>query len=263
MLKARIVYLIIIVMCSWQGQAQIMKVDRIDVTADSSYWSGSVDFQLDVNNQSAEEEENATFVGTTLQADISFIGTNHLYKLINQLQYFSTGVGPFVSTGYGHFRIHWLRKKHFSYENFAQVQYDQGRNMKWRGLTGGGIKIRLFRLKKSYVHYGLGAMFEQERWTDFESNVIEKNLFKMTTYFGSEMALGKVGKVTTTLYYQTGYDADDAVHRNRISGDLNLEFEISEVLGFTSNFSLQYEDKPIIDINNIIYSITNGITLNF
>ena len=135
--------------------------------------------------------------------------------------------------------------------------------MKWRGLTGGGIKVRLFRKKNSYVHYGLGAMFEQERWTDFESNVIEKNLLKMTTYFGSEMDLGQVGKVTTTLYFQTGYDSDDSVHRNRVSGDLALEFEITEVLGFTSNFSLQYEDKPIIDINNIVYSITNGITLNF
>lgn len=249
--------------CTRIINAQIMKTDRVDITADSSYWTGSIDFMLDVNNQSATADESFTFVGTTLQADLSFVGNKHLYMLINQLQYFSTGVGPFVSTGYGHFRIHWLRKRTISYENFAQVQYDQGRNMKWRGLTGGGIKLRLFRLQKSYVHFGIGAMFEQERWTDFESVEIEKNLWKMTSYFGSEINVGNAGQLTTTFYYQSGYDPEDAVFRNRVSGELEIGFEISKVLGFTSSFNVQYEDKPIVNINRVVYSITNGLTLNF
>lgn len=263
MLMKRILQIGLILALTGTVQAQIVKVDRADVVADSSYWSGSIDFKLDVNNQSAEVDEDITYVGTTFKADLNYIGKKHLYMLVNRLQYFSTGIGPFVSTGYGHFRINWLRKKSLSYENFVQVQYDQGRNMEWRGLTGGGIKVRLFQAEKSYTHFGLGGMFEQERWKDFEGNSIEKNLWKMTSYLGADMKIGNSGELSTTFYYQVGHDLEDSVFRSRVSGELELQFHITKVLGFKTDFNLQYEDKPIIEIRNVVYSITNGITLNF
>ncbi len=248
---------------SYLSNAQILKVDKGDIIADTSYWAGSINFKLNINNQSATATENITFVGTNLGADLSYIGEKHLYLLINKLRYFTSGTGPFVSTGYAHLRVNWMRQNILSYENFAQVQYDRGRNMPWRGLIGGGTRIRIHKAKKSYFHVGVGAMFEQERWKTFESTTIEKNIWKVNTYIGQRSKFNETTSLHTTVYYQGGYDNEDDVFRNRISGDIALTFGITKALAFEAELSVQYEDKPIIDINNFVYTLSNGVVLSF
>lgn len=245
------------------SKSQILKVDRAEVHSDSSYWSGSIDFKFNLNNQAATVDENITFVGTQLGADLSYIGKKHLYMLVNQLQYFSTGTGPFVSTGFAHFRVNWLRDSKVSYETFTQMQYDAGRNMQSRFLYGGGLRLSLIQAEKSYFHAGFGLMYEDERWEDFEDVIVERQIWKTTNYIGANFAFNDANSLHTTFYFQTGKDTVDDVYRTRISGDIGLQFSISDKLSFTTNFALQYEDRPIIPINNIVYSLTNGLRLKF
>lgn len=255
-----IVFILFLLAGSLSGQ--ILKVDRRSVLKDTShYWYGNLDFRLNVNNGSTTPEKSFVFIGLKGNLDVNYASKEHAYMLVNNINYFTTGTGPFVSTGYAHFRINWYRRRTLSYETFSQIQYDRGRNLQRRVLTGGGIKINFFQRKKSYFHAGIGMMYESESWRDFEGTIRQVNLAKSSSYLGGVFELNENLDINLTCYYQTGYADQLDQYLHRLSGDFNLILQINERFQYVTNFQLQYESRPIIMINKVFYSLTNGLKI--
>ena len=148
---------------------------------------------------------------------------------------------------------------------FMQGQYDDGRNMPLRLLEGIGLKFRLSNTPHLKLYLATGIMYEYERWryTQAEGGEITKGLIKSSNYLNSKYKINDKVQLNSTLYYQGGYDGDDEVFRNRINGDCYLEVKLTERLSFLTNFSCQYEDKPIIPIKKFVYALSSGLKLNF
>ena len=253
---------------TFPAQSQILQVNKNNLNADSSrFWLGAFTFNFNLNNRSVSDENENAFIGLTGSADLVYVADNHAYILINKINYFtsSSDDGAFISTGYAHFRINWLRKKRLSYENYMQTQYDRGRNMPQRVLAGGGLRYRLVDGEKNKLIVGTGLMFERERWREpeNESNIIEKNLWKNSSYINGFIFITDDVKLDIITYYQGGYDNAADVFRNRINGDIVLSFTINKRLAFNAEFSGQFEDRPIVPINKFIYSVKNGIRWTF
>ena len=108
-------------------------------------------------------------------------------------------------------------------------------------------------------------MWEYEKWTipDSEGSSIEKRLLKNSDYLNLKYTVNETVDLNSTFYYQGGYDAEDEVFRHRVSFDLILDVKLTEVLSFITTFAVQYEDKPIIPINKYVYSLSNGLKLEF
>ncbi|MEL7147743.1 MAG: DUF481 domain-containing protein [Bacteroidota bacterium] len=245
-------------------QGQILKLDRRSVLHDTSQvWLGNADFKLNVNNNNATVDNSLVFVGFHGGTDVNYVSEKHVYSLINSLNYFTTGAGPFVSTGYAHFRVNWGRKKKLSYENFAQIQYDRGRNLQRRTLTGGGIRLNFHQSKKSYLHVGIGGMYESETWKRSDEGLSTVNVFKSTSYLGAIVDFNKHLNISFIGYFQTGYYQPFQQWLSRVSGDLNINVEITKRLQYVTSFRLQYESRPIIPINKVVYALTNGVSLRF
>lgn len=244
--------------------AQILKVDRVTLAVDTSnYWHGNVNFKFDLNNRAATVDREITFIGLNANIDVGFASTNHEYTIISNFRYFTTGVGPFVSTGYVHGRVNWLRKKKVSYETFAQVQYDRGRNLQVRYLVGSGVRVSFLRKKKSYFYAGFGVMYEQEQWKDFEGQLINIDLIKSTNYLSADFFFNKRIELNTVLYYQTGYSDTLDKFLHRINGAINFKIKVNERLDYLTSFQLQYEQTPIIQINRTVYALSNGLNFRF
>lgn len=246
--------------------AQILKVDKGSLDADSSgYFLGSIDANFNLNNRSTTADQEVIFKGLNANADLVYMSKKHAYILINNLNYFTSTGGPLISTGYIHFRTNFLRKKKLSYELFTQIQYDDGRNMPFRYLTGGGIKYKLIDSEDGELYIGLGIMNEEEHWKSIsvQDNIIEKNIWKTSDYISAKIKFNEFVNFNLITYYQGGFDSDSKVFRNRISGDAVLTVKISDRLAFLTSFTAQYEDKPIIPINNFVYSLTNGLKWSF
>lgn len=261
-----IIIIILALLSANQLQAQILKVDKGSLDADSSgYFSGSIDINFNMNNRSTTAEKEVTFKGLDGKADLVYMSKKHAYILINNINYFKSTGGPLISTGYAHFRINFLRKRKISYELFTQIQYDDGRNMPYRFLKGGGVKINLLEKEKSTLYVGVGIMHESEHWKDInqESNIIHKNIWKTSSYISGKIVFNEHVNFNVITYYQAGYDYDSDVYRNRVSGDAVITVAISDRLAFLTSFTAQYEDKPIIPINNFVYSLTNGLKWKF
>ncbi|MCA6073993.1 DUF481 domain-containing protein [Fulvivirga sedimenti] len=255
-------------MLSGPVSGQILRVNKNNLNADSSrFWLGAFTFNFNLNNRSVSAENENAFIGLTASADLVYVADKNAYILINQINYFTSSDqnGAFISTGYAHFRINWLRKKRLSYENYVQTQYDRGRNMPQRVLMGGGIRYRLVDEEKKKLIVGTGAMFERERWKEpeNESNIIEKNFWKNSSYINGFIFITEDVKLDIITYYQGGYDYEADLFRNRINGDIVLSFNINKKLSFNAEFSGQFEDRPIIAINKFIYSVKNGIKWAF
>jgi len=263
-----ILCLFCLVLLSVSARAQILQVNKNNLNADSSkFWLGAFTFNFDLNNRSVSDENENAFIGLTASADLVYVADNHAYILINKINYFtsSSDDGAFISTGFAHFRINWLRKKRLSFENYVQTQYDRGRNMPQRVLTGGGIRYRLIDEEKHKLIVGTGLMFERERWKEpeNESNIIEKHLWKNSSYVNGYIFITDDIKLDIITYYQGGYDTVDDIFRNRINADIVLSFYINKRLAFNAEFSGQYEDHPIIPINKFIFAVKNGIRWTF
>jgi hypothetical protein len=241
--------------------AQILTVDRPSIIADSSeYFLGSIDFSYNVNNQ-----KNTIYKGLKSKADLMYISDQHEYILINQFKYYSSTGSPFISTGYSHFRVNFLRKRKLSYESFTQLQYDKGRNMPSRFLAGSGIRYRVFDRPNNNIHYGLGIMYERERWKSLDESetLITPDLWKVSSYISTNTNLNEYIRLVFIGYYQGGYDESIEKLRNRVNASASLVIKVNSLLSLTTNVNYQHEDKPIIPINKVIYSITNGLMLNF
>jgi len=241
--------------------AQILTVDRPSITVDSSeFFLGSIDFSYNINNQ-----KNTVYKGLLSKADLMYVSDQHEYIFINQFRYYSSTGSPFISTGYSHFRINFLRRKKLSYESFVQLQYDKGRNMPFRFLVGSGIRYEILARSKNRMHYGIGLMYERERWKSLDESetLITPEFIKVSSYISTNTNLNEYIRLVFVGYYQSGYDENIEQLRNRINVSASLVVKINSFLSLTTNVNYQYEDQPIIPINNVIYSVTNGLLLNF
>ena len=245
--------------------SQILNVENGNVNADSSnFFAGSLNVKFNINNQSSKQDKEIIFKGLDSKADVIYVGAKNAYILLNQIKYFSSTGGPFISTGYSHFRINWLRKNKISYESFTQAQYDEGRKMPLRWLAGSGIRIKLIDNEKGHIYLGIGAMYELERWKNpvIENALITKEIIKTSDYLKAQLKFDKVSFNSIT-YYQGGKDMQDAIWRSRLINNTYFNARITGVLSFVTSFTLQYDFAPIIPIPKYTYSLTNGLQINF
>ncbi|MDQ3535852.1 MAG: hypothetical protein M3421_09540, partial [Bacteroidota bacterium] len=64
-------------------------------------------------------------------------------------------------------------------------------------------------------------------------------------------------------YYQVGYDKVVNLFRQRISGEANINVKISQKISMKTSFTSTYENHPIVPIRKFIYTLLNGIEVNF
>jgi hypothetical protein len=249
-------------MGSNEYQSQILRVNRGLSAIDSArVTKGVISLDASLNNGNSTADEQVTFVALNSSGELGHSSEKHVYFLIGNVRYFQSTGGPVQSTGYGHVRANFLRKKQLSYELFSQTQYDQGRNLDRRLLAGGGIRYRILE----ELSVGLGAMQEQERWKriDNEGEIVEIGLTKLSSYITGQITFSEQVRLLMTGYYQTGYDSDIDSFRNRVSADLGLNIKIGKRLDYSLKSTLAYEDRPIIEVSKSVYTISNGLNYRF
>lgn len=266
MLKYICFSLLLLFIC-YPAEAQILNVEKSRTKIDSAnYFLGNVGISFNTNNRSINDKgETIVFIGLAADSDVAYISKLHSFLLLTQFQYNATTDAPINSTGYGHFRINFLRKQKLSYETFTQLQYDQGRGMKSRWLGGGGIRYRFYAHENSSLYAGIGAMYEREVW---EYPVLEDisrsiNIWKSTNYLSSRIKVSENADFNIISYYQTGYDFEQDFFRHRISADANLLINLTSKLAFRATAGFAYENRPIVPVSKLVYSVLNGIQVSF
>ncbi|MFD1188475.1 DUF481 domain-containing protein [Pontibacter rugosus] len=254
------------------SHAQILNVERARVDRDSAnYFTGKAGMSFSMFNRNAGKDNPNNYLQFTMNGDVAYISARHSYLLLNYYNYLLVNYdskelrNTVASTGYSHFRANFERKKRLSYELFTQLQADKARGLELRTLAGGGLRFRLLKAESSGIYLGSGLMQEHEEWEepDEESQIIVSDLIKSTNYLSMRAKLNANVTVDGITYYQVGYADSIEKWRNRVSGDVSLQFKLNNRLTFKVNFTCTYEDEPIVPITNFVYTLSNGLQVQF
>ena len=222
-------------------------------------------------NRNAGKNNPNNFLQLTFTGDLAYISANHSYLLLNYYNYLLVNYdskelrNTVASNGYSHFRVNLLRRKKLSYELFTQYQADMARGLERRVLSGGGIRVAVYKSGQTAVYAGTGLMHEHEAWKnpEQEGELFRSDLPKSTNYISLKAKLSEHVETNNIAYYQTGYDSGINRFRNRISGEVGINVKLRGNVSFRTNFSCTYEDRPIVPVTRFIYSISNGFQVEF
>ncbi|MDO6391966.1 DUF481 domain-containing protein [Pontibacter sp. BT731] len=222
-------------------------------------------------NRNAGRNNPNNFLQLTFNGDLAYISKQHTYLFLNYYNYLLVNYdsrelrNTVASNGYSHFRVNLMSRRKVSYELFTQYQGDMARGLERRILTGGGVRWLLYRTNNTSWFAGTGLMHEHERWKDPEQEGVTRvsDLLKSSNYISLRSKLSEHVETNNIAYYQTGYDPDISRFRNRISGDLGVTVKLIGRVSMRTNFNFTYEDRPIVPVTRFIYSITNGLQVDF
>ncbi|MDQ3394159.1 MAG: DUF481 domain-containing protein [Bacteroidota bacterium] len=249
-----------------QSFSQILNVEKSRLEEDSSkYFMGKASLGMNLNNRGVINDEAITFLGINASTDLAYFSKRHTYMFINFFNYISNNGNAFVSAGYSHFRINYARKNRMSYETFAQYQYDRPRGMNYRRLTGTGLRYVLFKSQSLNLTTGHGFFIEQEGWQSPVHDVPVQNVtyLKANNYLSIRWKVNENMNFNSMAYYQVGHDQKVGLFRQRISGEANASVRVSKKVSMKTTFSSTFENHPIVPVRKFIYTLQNGIEVNF
>jgi hypothetical protein len=106
-------------------------------------------------------------------------------------------------------------------------------------------------------------MYEFEKWqVPSSEREVEASFVKSTNYISVRHTFNELIDFNMIGYYQTGYDDNADLFRNRLSSSIILNSKLTEWLSWKNSFDISYEDEPIVDITRLIYTFKTGISLD-
>ena len=262
MLPKKILFTLTASLFAFALNAQILKVDKGFLAADSSnYFIGVIDATFAINNRSSTIDEQNIYVGVNNNADVIYVSEKSATIFLSGINYFKIGDGPLIYNGTAHLREIFRRAAKFTPEVYAQIQFDESRNMELRWLLGGGYRWNILQQKNS-LFMGLGLFREMERWNAGEFK-INKNLWKLNTYLSADVRLSATTNINAIVYFQSGHDSEIDKFRNRLSGHLEFKNALTEHFKVKMISNVLLDDRPIIPLNEFIYEVYFGVEYVF
>jgi hypothetical protein len=245
--------------------AQILNIEKSVLDKDSlTSFIGNVTGGFTIYNRSAAADNPVEFLGLDFKSNIAYYPGRHRLLSLSNIDYLKINEDVFLNTGYQHFRFDFQKDRKVHPEAFAQYQYDNFRGLSPRLLAGTGMRHRIYKDEQVTFTFSVGIMYESERW---EHPVTEESIlitfWKSTNYLIFRWNISAWADFNAVQYFQTAYDNEINAFRHRYSTDINLNTKLSERLSWTSSFSLNFENRPIVPIVRTVYKFSNGISVKF
>ncbi len=192
------------------------------------------------------------------QNNVQYLKNRHRLLLLTDLSRVRAADADFINNGYEHIRynLEFGKKRHFAFEAFQQAQFNSVQKIRYRQLAGAGLRWNVVERDSLKLWLGSLPMYEYEELT---TDVIERN-FRQSSYLLLFFVLPSGLEFQTINYYQPKLD-DWSDYR--ISHSSTLEFGLLEWLRFNVSFNLLYDSKPPVDIPDLIFTLKNGLTVEF
>ncbi|RDK89070.1 DUF481 domain-containing protein [Marinirhabdus gelatinilytica] len=245
-------YLSLLLLASYVGQAQILNAESLRKVTDTSGFSGaaSVNFALKRNVND--------FVTLGSNVHVQYKNNNHLALFKNDINFQKIEGERFENAFISHLRYNYRFHPRIAWEVFVQGQYNKVNLIDFRGLAGTGPRFKLTTSENYKLYLGAAAMYEYEEVAD-GITPLQKN-FRGTSYFSFSLYPTKNISIISTTYYQPLF---------KDFGDYRVSSQSSLLVGLFSNFSVKlshtfvYDAFPAVGIPNSQYEFTTGIAYTF
>jgi hypothetical protein len=169
-----------------------------------------------------------------------------------------------VNLGYTQIVYRYGYKAKITPELIGQYQWNGPLGMDDRFLTGINCRLKIKSDTTKFLIVAAGLMYEWEKWNYVHAQkatnphaAYYNNSIKLNTYFYYMHNFTTNFDISVSAYLQTRLNEDFIYPR--IAPSLQLNFKINETISFVSAGNLTYDSKPVIDIKNTHFYITNSI----
>lgn len=229
--------------------AQIINIeDKRIRTKDSVSWYG--DFAL---NASVIQLNKSilTFRGT---AQIEYKKNKHLLLSLSDYTLLKGGSESFENAAFQHLRYNYKLYNTLSWELFTQVQNNKIQHIQFRGLTGTGVRWRMYKSGNGKSRIYIGTAFMQE-YNRFKNEGV-MHFSRISSYLSAIYEPNKQVKMSSNTYYQPNLsDFGEA----RLNTQNTLDFKFNKHLSFRIDFTLGYDYTLPQGIKPIFYTWSNGL----
>ncbi len=253
LLKFIILFLAPAFLCHDKAEAQVLNVERVRAERDKeNKWAGELQFDV------ALDKNRETVLNLGNRANIAHFSKNHTYLLLNSIDFVSVDSDDVVSKGFFHLRGTFNSLQKWSPEGFVQYQYNQNLGLQDRALAGSALRYTFLEGNTFTAHINAGLMFEHEVWKTDEDPRTGKSLLKNTFNLVLRGDLTENINVLSIGYYQT---RPDKFFSPRVTTENSLQLNMTRNLVFTFNFTLAFDDDPVIDVPKLNFELKNGILI--
>ncbi len=237
------------------ASAQVVNIERQRLEEGKPGWLGSV-----AANANLQRNQRSVF---TLGADAhaQYRRDSSVYLLLTQTGLVKTSDSPdLVNFAFGHFRFTHLFTERWSSEAFTQLQQNRVNGIASRWLIGAGGRARI--VESDPITAFTGVLLMREREAEVTDSIPVRRDWRLSTYLALSYTPNSADwiSVATTTYVQPRLgDFKDL----RVSSDWSLEVRLRENLALTTTFSLQYDARPPVGLESVVYGFFNGVKFSF
>jgi hypothetical protein len=241
-----------VLLCSFSAEAQIVNVESKRSGNAEEGWHGNIRLSLDYTKNTRE----ILTYGTKNQ--VQYLKNQHRLLILTDLKRGQAGGTDYLNNGYEHIRYNLDigDKGSFSLEGFQQAQFNSVQKIGFRHLAGAGVRLNIFDRDSLKLWMGTLPMFEYEVLSD---KTVSQN-FRQSSYLLFFIELKNGAEFQTISYYQPRLDWFGDY---RLSNSSSIEFGLFKWLRFSVGAELLYDTNTPEDIPNLIFTLKNGLMVEF
>jgi len=248
--------------------SQILNLDRT-VEADPSDTTKKK-FAAVLGASFTSYQQKYSFVDEALNFDLTYyMPKDHILVLSGKSDFTSTGGDVIQNLGYIHLRYRDNDTRIVSLEPFTQYQWNITLGLIQRYLAGCNLRIQLINNAKEDVYYGVGVMYENEKWNyngvtnpDLippNAPIINNDFYKTNQYIKGSFSINANCDIVDAVFLQN--KISDFLNAYRLSDYLTFNIRISKKFFFSVSADIAYDNKPVVPITNPIYTFVSTISI--
>ncbi|HNV50813.1 MAG: DUF481 domain-containing protein [Bacteroidales bacterium] len=221
-------------------------------------------FQANLQTTFTTKAGNTHYNTLKATSRLDYSATKFDYFLVANFEAKSASKKRIENEGFIHLRGMWKFADKANWEYFAQRQYDEFIDLRFRNLLGTAIKYRILKAVSKndsnsmiLINASTGLMYEHENYK-YEPTNIDNKLIRSTNFISFDWSKNESTSFTGVIYYQPAFND----RKNfRIVAESTLEFNIIKRVFFSINFVYKYNNHPFTDVKPYDISLENGLRL--
>ncbi len=245
--------------------AQLLNVEDLRLKPEEDGWYGIMDFNFRIRRNRlgryTEVGTNSKIVRLNKKNRWLAFGSYQLtrFENIDDPDSLRSQV-DFSNVGLAHLRYNREITSLFTWEAFGQAYYNRVQEIRERYLLGTGPRFTLLRSDTLYFNMGLIFMFEYEENTAPGDPFPVLRDVRLSGYASAGYQLSETFGIQTVIYYQPRLDGWSDF---RFTNQTEFTFQIFKLLSFNFRTYVSYDSRPPKGVPNLMYSLSNGISLRF
>lgn len=248
----RILITYIICFCLTTGlHSQVVNIEKLREQNQTKPLVGKTEFSFDVNR-------SISYIFTAKNSTrIQYYHLKNTYLWLADLQMMQVDTIRYINNGFLHFRYNYdFSNNWLIAEAYTQIQFNRIQKIMRRFLWGAGTRYIVLNKEKYKIYLGTSVMYEFELYIDRNY----QDLIRGTTYLSFSIKPSETFSFSHTTYFQPKINEWS---NYRINSETSVEAVIIKNLSFKTRFNYFYDSKPAPAVQNIFYSIHNGLAYKF